>query len=125
MARSREAPEEMKRKQLEENPSWTEEDAVNEVASSQECDAGPIAQMMREDLHYDLSALIRSIETPSLLILASEQKGSALPNPERTAAINSLRKGTAEAFDTSHLVHREDFEGYVRLLGEWLEESGH
>ncbi len=32
VARAREAPEEAKREQLEENPSWTEEDATNNVA---------------------------------------------------------------------------------------------
>jgi pimeloyl-ACP methyl ester carboxylesterase len=124
-ARAREAPEEMKREQLEENPSWTEEDAANNVASLRDCDAGPIAEMMRNDLRYDLSALVGSVEIPTLLVLGSETEGSALSEPERTAVENVLRRGTVEAFDTGHRVHREDFEGYVRLLGGWLREPGH
>ncbi len=120
VARAMEAPEEMKREQLEENPSWTEEDAANNVASLRDCDGGPIAKMMRNDLRYELSALVGSVEIPTLLVLASEAQGSALPEPERTAAENALRRGTVEVFDTGHGVHREDFEGYVRLLGGWL-----
>jgi pimeloyl-ACP methyl ester carboxylesterase len=120
VARAMEAPEEMKREQLEENPSWTEEDAANNVASLRDCDAGPIAEMMRNGLRYDLSALVGSVEIPTLLVLASEAQGSALPEPERTAVEDALRRGTVEVFDTGHGVHREDFEGYVRLLGDWL-----
>ncbi len=125
VARAREAPEEMKREQQEENPSWTEEDAANNVASLRDCDAGPIAEMMRNDLRYDLSALAGSVEIPTLLVLGSEARDSALPEPERTAVEDVLRRGRVEVFDTGHGVHREDFEGYVRLLGDWLREPGH
>jgi pimeloyl-ACP methyl ester carboxylesterase len=124
-ARAREAPEEMKREQLEENPSWTEEDAANNVAGLRDFDAGPIAEMIRNDLRrYDLPALVEPIEVSTLLILGSEAQGSALPEAKRTAIENALRRGRTEAFDTGHGVHREDFEGYVGLLGEWLEEPG-
>jgi pimeloyl-ACP methyl ester carboxylesterase len=122
VARAREAPDEMKREQLEENPSWTEEDAENNVVSLRDCDAGPVAEMVRNDLRYDLSALVGSVEVPTLLVLASEAQGSALPEPERTAVENVLRHGTVEVFETGHSVHRENFEGYVRLLGDWLQD---
>ena len=124
-ARAREAPEEMKREQLEQNPSWTEEDAAYNVAGLRDFDAGPIAEAMRNDLRYDLSALVGPIEVPTLLVLGSEAQGSALPEPERTAVEDVLRHGQVEAFDTGHGVHRENFEGYVRLLSEWLSEPGH
>jgi pimeloyl-ACP methyl ester carboxylesterase len=124
VSRARGAPEQMKRERLEENPSWSEEDAANNIASLRDCDAGPISEMMRNDLDYDLSALIGSIELPTLLILGSEARGSALPEPERTAVENVLRRGRVEVFDVGHGVHREDFEGYVRLLGKWFGKPG-
>jgi pimeloyl-ACP methyl ester carboxylesterase len=120
VTRAREAPEEAKREQLEENPSWTEEDATNKVASLRNCDAEPVAEMLRNGLRYDLSALIGSIKIPTLLVLGSEARGSALPEPERTTVNSALRSGRAEAFDTGHGAHQEDFEGYVRLLEDWL-----
>jgi pimeloyl-ACP methyl ester carboxylesterase len=125
VTRAKESPDEMKREGLEENPSWAEEDAANNVASLRDCDAGPVAEMMRNNLRYDLTALVGSIEIPTLLVLGSEVQGSALPEPERTAVENVLRRGTVEVLDAGHGVHREDFEGYVRLLEDWLREPGH
>ncbi len=121
-ARSNEAPEEMKREQLEQNPSWTEKDAAYNVAGLRDFDAGPVAEAMRNGLRYDLSALVGTIEVPTLLVLGSEAQGSALPKPERAAVEGALRRGRVETFDAGHGVHREDFEGYVRLLEEWLGE---
>ena len=112
----------MKRQQLDENSSWTEEDAENNVVSLRYCDAGPVAEMIRNDLRYDLSALVGSVEVPTLLVLASEAQGSALPEPERTAVENVLRHGTVEVFDTGHSVHRENFAGYIRVLSGWLQD---
>jgi pimeloyl-ACP methyl ester carboxylesterase len=122
VARAIEAPEEMKREQQEENPSWTEEDAANNAASLRDCDAGPIADMMRNYLRYDLTTLVGTVEIPTLLVLGSEAQGSALPEPERTAVENVLRRGTVNVFDAGHGVHREDFEDYIRLLSDWLQE---
>ena len=122
VARAREAPDEMKRQQLDENSSWTEEDAENNVVSLRYCDDGPVAEMIRNDLRYDLSALVGSVEVPTLLVLASEAQGSALPEPERTAVENVLRHGTVEVFDTGHSVHRENVAGYIRVLSGWLQD---
>jgi pimeloyl-ACP methyl ester carboxylesterase len=124
VARAVEAPEEMKREQQEENPSWTEEDAANNIASLRDCDPGPIADMMRNGLRYDLSILVGSVEIPTLLILGNEAQGSALPEPERTAVQNVLRRGTVKVFDAGHGVHREDFEAYIRFLDDWLQKPG-
>lgn len=120
VTRAREAPEAHKRGQLEENPSWSEGDSVANVESLRDCDAEPVAAMIRNGLRYDLPALVESVEVPTLLVLGSEARGSALPEPERTAAANALRQGTVETFDAGHSVHRDDFEGYTRLLSSWL-----
>lgn len=123
VARAREAPEAHKREQLEENPSWSEGDSSANVESLRDCDAEPVAMMVRNGLRYDLTALVKSVEVPTLLVLGSEAHGSALPEPERTAVANALHPGTVEAFDAGHGVHRDDFEGYARLLGNWLKST--
>lgn len=119
-ARAREAPEALEREQLDENPSWAEEDSVQSVAGMRECDTDSVAAMIRTGLRYDLAALAGSVKVPTLLILGSEERGSVLPEPERSAVTNSLRKGKVRVFDAGHGVHRDDFEGYIRLLDEWL-----
>ena len=123
VARAREAPEIHRREQLAQNPSWSEEDSVANVESLRDCDARPVAAMVRDNLRYDLATLAGSFKVPTLLILGSEARGSALPEPERKAVVNALRRGTVEAFDAGHGVHRDGFEGYVRLLGRWLEST--
>ncbi len=123
VARAREAPEAHKREQLEENPSWSEGDSVANVESLRDCDAEPVAAMIRDGLHYDLTTLVESVEVPTLLVLGSETRGSALPEPERTAVADALHPGTVETFDAGHGVHRDDFEDYVRLLGSWLDST--
>ncbi len=123
VARAREAPEAHKREQLEENPSWSEGDAVANVESLRDCDAGPVAATIRNGLHYDLTTLVGSVEVPTLLVLGSEARGSALPEPERTAVAGALRRGTVKTCDAGHGVHRDDFEGYVRLLSNWLNST--
>jgi pimeloyl-ACP methyl ester carboxylesterase len=123
VARAREAPEAHKREQLEENPLWSEGDSAANVESLRDCDAGPVAAMVRNGLDYDLTTLVGSVEIPTLLVLGSEARGSALPEPERAAVADALRWGTVETFDAGHGVHRDDFEGYVRLLGNWLDST--
>ena len=118
--RAREAPDALEREQLDENPSWDEEDSAQSVAGMRECDTALVAELIRAGLRYDLVQLAGSLEIPTLLVLGSEERGSALPEPERTAVANALRKGTVRAFDAGHGIHRDDFEGYVRLLDDWL-----
>lgn len=123
VARAREAPEAHKREQLEENPLWSEGDSAANVESLRDCDAEPVAAMVRNGLDYDLTTLVGSVEVPTLLVLGSEARGSALPEPERTTVADALHPGMVETFDAGHGVHRDDFEGYVRLLGNWLNST--
>ncbi len=118
------SPEAAVRRNLAENPAWDEEDARNSVAGMLDCDAIPTAGLLRNGLGYDLAAMIGSVSVPTLLVLGSEERGSMLPQPERAAVARSLRLGTVEGLDAGHGVHRDDFEGYVRVLGSWLGAPG-
>jgi pimeloyl-ACP methyl ester carboxylesterase len=123
-ALAKESPEEVVRRYLAENPSWTEEDARNSVAGLRDCDAGPVAEFVRDGLRYNLMELAGFVAAPTLLVLGSEERGSALSASERMAVAGSLRRGTVEEFDAGHGIHRDDFEGYVRLQGGWLGAPG-
>lgn len=119
---ARGSPEEALRRYLAENPALAEEDARNSVAGLLDCDADKVAAFLRSGLRYDLAELVGSVEVPTLLVLGSEESGSMLPAPERAVVAGSLRQGAVEEFDAGHGVHRDDFEGYVRSLGDWLGE---
>ncbi len=120
--RAREDPETFEREQLAENPLWSEEDSAANAESLRECDARPVAAMVRNGLRYDLEELVGSVEVPALLILGSEARGSSLPEPERTSVASALSRGRTEVFDAGHGIHRDNYEGYVRLLEDWLQE---
>lgn len=119
-ARAREDPLTLSREMLSENPSWAEEDAANSVAGLRDCDAGALASFRRSGLRWDLAALADSLQVPALFVLGDEDRGSGLPGGERAAVASALRQGSIEELEAGHNVHRDDFEGYVRVLGDWL-----
>jgi pimeloyl-ACP methyl ester carboxylesterase len=121
---ARGSSEEAVRRNLTENPAWTEEDARNNVAGILDCDAGPVLGLLRGGLRYELAAMVLTVSIPTLLVLGGEERGSVLLGPERQAVAGALRRGTVEEFDAGHSIHRDDFEGYTRLLGGWLGEPG-
>jgi pimeloyl-ACP methyl ester carboxylesterase len=102
------------------NPHWIEEDVRVSVANMLECDAGPVAAFIRRGLGYDLAGSLGRLEVPALLILGREERDSLLPEPERGAASAALERGAVRELNAGHDAHRDDFEGYVRVLGEWL-----
>jgi pimeloyl-ACP methyl ester carboxylesterase len=121
---ARGSPEEAVRRHLSENPSLAEQDARNSVAGLLDCDVDPVAVFLRDGLRYDLAELVGSVAVPTVLVLGSQEGGSMLPAPEHAAVAGSLRQGSVEELDAGHGVYREDFEGYVRLLGSWLRGPG-
>ena len=123
VSRARENPDLAVRNTRAENPSWTDEDVANSVAGILACDAGPVAEMVRGLRHLDLPALVGNLTMPTLLVLGGEDRGSVMLEPERAAVVEALEDGATEVFETGHPVHREDFGGYVRLLGRWLGEG--
>ncbi len=120
-SRASEAPDDLVREMMGENPSWAQEDCELAVRSLRECDARGLAAM-RRGFHWNLAGLAGFVEVPALLVLGSDARGSGLPEPERSAVAGALRRGAVEVLETGHFVHRDDFEGYVRLLGGWLGE---
>ena len=114
------SPEESLRRQMAEHPAWRQEDATNNVASLAECDAEPIGDLVRNGLRYDLVGLLGTIEVPVLLVLAGEERNSPLVGSERADAAQMLSNGVVKEFATGHEVHRDAFERYVVLLGDWL-----
>jgi pimeloyl-ACP methyl ester carboxylesterase len=121
-ALAKESPKTLARQYLDQIPSWAEEDARNSVAGLRVSDAGPVAAFLREGLRFDLAQMAGSVAVPTLLVLGSEERGSVLPDPERTAVAGPLRQVKVEGFEAGHSIHRDDFEGYVGFLGGWLGE---
>lgn len=116
-------PDAVTRRVRAENPSWAGEDVNNDVAGDLACDSGPVAEMVRSGLRPNPAAMIGILKVPTLLMLGGEDRGSVMLEPERTDVVHALEHGDVATFETSHCIHREDFEGYVDLLGRWLSEG--
>ena len=124
VATTRKDPDAAFRNARADHPSWADEDVANDVAGDLACDAGPVAAMVRGGLPgLDLPASVGALQMPTLLVLGGEDKGSVMLEPERSTVAEALRHGTVEVFETGHGIHRDDFGGYVRLLGRWLGEG--
>ena len=123
IARATEDPDAVARDVRAEHPSWADEDVANDVAGDLACDAGPVAEMVRGSMRLDLPAMVEALKVPTLLVLGGEDRGSVMLEPERAAVVEALGDGAVEVFETGHSVHRDDFGGYVRLLGRWLGEG--
>ena len=121
---SSEAADDLVCEMMAENPSSAEEDCEVAVQSPRECDAPSVARCV--EVCVGMVGLAVFVEMPALLVLGSDGRGygPALPEPERAAVAAALRGGTVEALETGHFVDRDDPEGYVRLPGGWLGESG-
>ena len=66
-ALAKESPEEVVRRYLAENPSWAEEDARNSVAGLRDCDAGPVAEFVRQLHRTAPPGAHRNVPIPSRL----------------------------------------------------------
>jgi len=123
-AEARRDPEAFKRKRRAENPAWADEDVENGLANMLDCDAGPVATLVRRGLRYDLVAQAGALDAPTLLLLGSKDRDTMLRGEERESVAGALRMGRTVALDAGHNVHRDAFEGYVGALGDWLVGPG-
>jgi pimeloyl-ACP methyl ester carboxylesterase len=118
--KARTAPDELAAELAAENPRWTEEDVRGKLADLTECDAAEIAAALRAGLDYDLPAMLAAVRVPTLLVLGTEEAGSALAGAERAAVVAALGNGRPVVLPAGHSVHRDAFDAYLRALDDWL-----
>jgi pimeloyl-ACP methyl ester carboxylesterase len=119
VARARAEPERFRAEVRAENPRWPEEDVENELLGHQECEAEPVSAFIRR-LRFDLLELLTAVRAPTLLVAGREERDSRLTGDVRAAAFRAV---DAEEHDAGHVVHRDDFAGYVRTLARFLDRA--
>jgi pimeloyl-ACP methyl ester carboxylesterase len=100
-----------------EHPGWSEQDVQNELAGHQAIEAGPFAAALR-GMQFDLLELLDAVRAPVLLVLGAEERESRLTGETRREA---LRRVPASEHDAGHVVHRDDYEGYIRVVASHLD----
>jgi pimeloyl-ACP methyl ester carboxylesterase len=99
-----------------ENPAWPEQDLENEIVGHQEIEAEPFAAALR-GMHFELLDLLERVEAPLLLVLGAEERESRLTGATRREALSRF---PASEHDAGHVVHRDDYDGYVGVLSDFL-----
>jgi pimeloyl-ACP methyl ester carboxylesterase len=119
VARARAEPERFRAEVRAENPSWPEEDVENELLGHQECEAEPVSALIRR-LRFDLLELLAAVRAPTLLVAGREERESRLTGDVRATAFGLVE---SVEHDAGHVVHRDDFDGYVRTLAAFLDRA--
>jgi pimeloyl-ACP methyl ester carboxylesterase len=117
---ARSDPESEVRRELAGNPSWLEEDARQDVEGRAACDLEGILASLRSGTGLRVIELAPKLETPTLYVLADEQR-SAL-GPRRAALIDALpANASLVEMDSGHTVHRDRFDAYLSALLAWVD----
>jgi pimeloyl-ACP methyl ester carboxylesterase len=100
------------------------EDAEVKLSAMQRLDAATAIAELGGEFQFDVVALARAIQVPTLLFLAREANGSALTGQARHDVATALASGWTEVVDCGHNVHREAFDSFMRRLDAWLDRVG-
>jgi pimeloyl-ACP methyl ester carboxylesterase len=101
-----------------------EEEIERKLASLVALDADTLEAVMRGGMDFDVSALARRLDVPTLLVLGEADRGSLLVGPSRAATATALPRGWTEVVPCGHSVHREAFDSFMRRLDAWLDRVG-
>ena len=116
-ALAREEPERFRAEVRDANPAWPEEDVENELLGHREIEADFFAQALR-GMRFDLLRLLDEARTPVLLVVGREERDSRLTGGIRREA---LRRAEWSEHEAGHVVHRDDFDGYVAAVARFLD----
>jgi pimeloyl-ACP methyl ester carboxylesterase len=119
-ARARADPEGLRRDLLADSSGSPPEEAERRLADLAECDAAGIAAALRRRVTYDLPGLMGSVHVPTLLLVGQESLGSALVEPDRSALVGALGRGTVEVLPAGHNLHREALDAFMAAIERWL-----
>jgi pimeloyl-ACP methyl ester carboxylesterase len=107
-------------------PPWNleREDAEAKLSALQRLDEATAIAELGAELQFDVVALARAIQVPTLLFLAKEANGSALTGQARHDVATALASGWTEVVDCGHSIHRDAFDSFMRRLDAWLDRVG-
>jgi esterase len=119
---ARSDPEAELRRVLAENPTWAEEDALQDVGARARCDRAGILASLRAGTGIRAVDLVAELVPPALYLLADASR-SAL-GARRSELIGAVPSGSEVVeFDSGHTVHRDRFDEYVVTVMRWLDRT--
>lgn len=120
VAAARERPDEEVRRELAENPSWTEEDARHDVEGRGRCREDLIIDSVRLGRSFEVVELAAEVRIPTRYVLASVDR-SVMPQEPRRRLLENLPDGSdAVVLEGGHTLHRDRFDDYMATVLEFL-----
>lgn len=117
---ARERPEEEVRRELEEYPSWLEEDARQNVEGRALTRSAVIIESLRLGRGFQVDALAAELEVPARYLLAGEDR-SVMTGAARRRLLKSLPAGSgAVVLEGGHTLHRDRFDHYMATVLDFL-----
>jgi pimeloyl-ACP methyl ester carboxylesterase len=99
------------------NPRWDRKDAVMDVGALALCEVETVIASFSDRWAFDSPSLVAGLRVPTLLLLGDEAGGSVITGDARREAVSVLPAGSSwHAFDAGHVIHRDQFEGYVAAV---------
>jgi len=113
-------PEAEVRRELDENPSWLDEDARQDVEGRALVDREGLLATFRGDIGNRVPEILPQLAMPTLLLLAAEGR-SVFPAEVRDRIEPALpRSVRTVVMDSGHTIHRDRFDEWVATVTDWL-----
>lgn len=121
VAAAREHPDEQVARELRENPRWLEEDARQDVEGQSLADVEGLIASFRLPRPFHVVELASSLETPTLFVIADEQRSVVLPEHRRQLADRLPPHSRIVEMDAGHTIHRDRFDEYLAAIVAWAD----
>lgn len=117
-------PEDEVRRELVENPSWLEEDARQDVEGRALADREGLLATFRRETGARVLDLAPRQTVPALYLLADESRSVFPPEMRRRLEQTMPANARIVVVDgAGHVIHRDRFDEWMRIVGDWLEEA--
>lgn len=117
---ARERPDAEVRRELDENPSWLEEDARKDVEGRALTRDDVIVDSIRLGRGFHVHELAGQLETPARYILADEDR-SVMVGAARRRLTSGLPEGSdVVVLDGGHTLHRDCYDDYLASVLEFI-----
>jgi len=100
------------------HPRWTDTDVQVVVGGLRCADADAVVGGLRAGLRWDVPALVGAAGCP-VLVLAADERGSALRDDERRAVEAALPPGRFVVLDGAHALHRDQPDAWVTTVNDF------
>jgi pimeloyl-ACP methyl ester carboxylesterase len=116
-------PEGEVRRERAENPSWQDEDVIQDVEGRALADREGLLATFRRDTGAGVLDLAPMLAAPALYLLATEERSAFPAEPRRRLEATLPSNARLVVLDAGHTIHRDRFDEWMAVVTDWLEPA--